>query len=156
MNKAQKTRLTPSLEDYLEAILAQVHESNFARVRDIAKRLQVGKPAVTAALKSLANKNLVNYDPYQLITLTSHGQQLAEAITRRHKILSRFFYHILGLEKSIAETNACRIEHGVDDVVLQRLHYLMDYLEQDSNTEDNNWLESFSRFCSERTPTSDM
>lgn len=105
----------------MEAIWALQCEGGVARVRDIAARLDVGKSAVTAALKSLAKRELVNYDPYQFITLTDRGRKLAKEVARRHQVLRRFMTEILGLETEVAEANACRMEHVVDNVVLQRL-----------------------------------
>ncbi len=116
-----KRKLTSSKEDCLEAIWALQSEDGVARVRDIAARLDVGKSAVTAALKSLAERDLVNYDPYQFITLTDRGRKLAKEVARRHQVLRRFMTEILGLEAEVAEANACRMEHVVDNVVLQRL-----------------------------------
>jgi len=113
--------LTSSLEDYLEAVLLLVRRDRVARVRDIAKALGVGMPSVTTALKALAQRGLVNYDPYQVITLTEQGQLAAEAISRRHTVLRRFLVEVLGLDEATAEANACRMEHAVDEQVLDRL-----------------------------------
>ena len=78
--------LSRSLEDYLETILLLVRRKRVARVRDIAKRLNVGMPAVTAALKALSKRKLVNYDPYQVVTLTDRQQRRGQCLpngTRR-------------------------------------------------------------------------
>ena len=93
-----KDRLSPSLEDYLEAILHLVRRDRVARVRDIAKRLGIGMPSVTVALKALSQRKLVNYDPYQVITLTDHGREVAEEISRWHLVLRRFLTEVLGLD----------------------------------------------------------
>ena len=61
--------LSASLEDYLEAILHLVTEKQVARSRDIAKRLRVNRSSVTGALQALAKKGLVNYEPYEAVTL---------------------------------------------------------------------------------------
>ena len=116
-----KHELTSSKEDCLEAIWALERQDGVARVRDIAARLDVGKSAVTAALKSLAKRDLVNYDPYQFITLTDRGRELAKKVDRCHQVLRRFLTEVLGLKADVAEANACRMEHVVDNVVLERL-----------------------------------
>jgi Mn-dependent DtxR family transcriptional regulator len=43
----KKHYLTPTMEDYLEAIYNLVREKRVVRVRDIAKRLGVKMPTVT-------------------------------------------------------------------------------------------------------------
>ena len=78
MVTAQSRRLTASLEDYLEAVLMLVRQKRVARVRDIAKRVGVGMPSVTTALKGLARRELVNHDPYEAVTLTDRGREVAE------------------------------------------------------------------------------
>ena len=124
MSDTTRVKLTRSQEDYLEAIYALTLESGAARVRDIAKRLDVGSSAVTAALKALAKRDLVNYDPYELVTLTGPGRAAASRVDSRHRTLRRFLIEVLGIQDERAEANACRIEHAVDDVVLDRLRQM--------------------------------
>lgn len=143
--KLRRRRLTSSQEDYLEAILALIRRQKVARVRDIAERLDVGKSAVTAALKALAKRKLVNYDPYQYITLTERGLLAAERIDDRHVALKRFFAEVLGLDGDDAESNACRVEHSVDDEVLRRLGALEAFL-QTQDAKRRPLVEAFGQF----------
>ena len=79
---ATTMKLSASLEDYLEAIFHLVAEEQVARARDIAKRLKVGQSSVTGALHALAEKGLVNYAPYEVITLTHKGEAAAREVVR--------------------------------------------------------------------------
>ena len=124
LKKKRKPRLSPTLEDYLEAIHAEIRANRVARVRDIARALKVGMPAVTAALKTLGRRELVNYEPYQFVTLTDRGRAAAEEVSRRHGLLREFLREVLALDEAEAETNACRMEHAVDAKVVQRLSRL--------------------------------
>ncbi len=119
--KTARRELSSSLEDYLEAVRDLVRVGRVARVRDIAARLRVGMPSVSVALKALGEKGLVNYDPYQVVTLTHRGEKVGGDIARRHAAIRAFLTGVLGVEPSLAESNACRIEHAIDDEVLQRL-----------------------------------
>jgi len=143
-------KLTSSQEDYLEVILALSRAQNVARVRDIAKRLGVGKSAVTAALKTLAKRDLVNYDPYQFITLTDLGQAAAQRIDDKHVTLRRFFQRVLGLRREPAEANACRMEHYADDIVLRRLRCLGEFM-QTADEDDRTPQEAFGEFLADWT-----
>jgi DtxR family Mn-dependent transcriptional regulator len=116
--------LSSSQEDYLEAVLDLVRTGRVARVRDIARRLNVGMPSVSVALRALRARGLVNYDPYQVITLTDRGQQLGEGVDRRHAALEDFLIRVLGVAPEAARSNACRMEHAIDDEVLKRLTHL--------------------------------
>ncbi|MBN2223401.1 MAG: metal-dependent transcriptional regulator [Deltaproteobacteria bacterium] len=116
-----KQRLSPSMEDYLEVIYGLVEQNRVARVRDIADILSVTMPSVTGALKKLSGKELVNYDPHEVITLTPEGEVLARKLVHAHRSIASFLTEILNVRPDIAEKNACRMEHAIDDVVLTRL-----------------------------------
>lgn len=139
------TGLSASLEDYLEAVLVLVRQTQVARVRDIARHLGVHMPSVTAALKALAKRQLVHYDPYQVVTLTDHGRELAEEISQRHNTLRRFFVEVLGLSSSSADANACRIEHAADADLLERLGHFARFIEQCPRTAGD-WAGRFGAF----------
>ncbi|MCK5113395.1 MAG: metal-dependent transcriptional regulator [Phycisphaerae bacterium] len=121
-------KLTSSLEDYLEAILDLTDKSGRARVRDIAERIGVGKPAVTAALKELTSRKLIAYAPYKPITLTKRGWTAGEVVRRRHKMLKDFMIEVLGLDESSADSNACRVEHAIDRDFRERLGMFAEYI----------------------------
>lgn len=108
-------------EDYLEAILALEAQSPRVRVRDLAERLSVHKSTVTAALKALAEKGLIEYEPYGQIVMTRMGRQAAERVSADHAVVKAFLTDILLVDEALAEANACRMEHVMDRVVLNRL-----------------------------------
>ena len=146
MSKTATGKLTASLEDYLEAILFIIGQDRVARVRDIARRVGVGMPSVTTALKALSKRKLVNYDPYQVVTLTDRGRKLARQISRRHSVLRRFLTDFLGLDGETAEANACRMEHAVDDELLERLTRFAEFAHTCPRAGDE-WIEQFHEFC---------
>ena len=121
--------LSASLEDYIEAISHIVDEKKVARGKEIAKRLKVSRASVTEALRSLSKKGLVNYEPYEVITLTEKGKVVAEDVIRRHEALKEFFVKVLAIDETIAEESACRIEHAAPPEVIERLIRLVKYLE---------------------------
>lgn len=122
-------RLSESLEDYLEAILAIEQEKQAARPKDIARRLSVSPPSVTAALQNLSARGLVNYAPYDLVTLTPTGRRLAADVRRRHDALRRFFVNLLRLDAREADDVACHMEHALPPHALERLVDFMDFIE---------------------------
>jgi DtxR family Mn-dependent transcriptional regulator len=142
----ESDRLSPSLEDYLEAVLILVRRGSVARVRDISAHLGVGKSSVTGAVKTLAKRGLVNYEPYQFITLTEHGRELAEDVAARHVLLREFFSEILGLDEEAAEANACRMEHAVDAELLEQLGKFSVFVRNCPRAGEN-WVRSFVEHC---------
>jgi DtxR family Mn-dependent transcriptional regulator len=121
--------LSASLEDYIEAIFHIVDEKKVARGKEIAKRLKVSRASVTEALRSLSKKGLVNYEPYEVITLTDKGKVVAEDVVRRHEALKAFFIKVLAIDDAIAEESACRIEHAAPPEVIDRLIRFVKFIE---------------------------
>ncbi|AEB08224.1 metal-dependent transcriptional regulator [Desulfobacca acetoxidans] len=138
--------LSESLEDYLEAIFHIVLEKQVARVKDIASRLKVHKSSVTAALRNLADRKLVNYAPYDVITLTPQGATLAKDVVRRHEALSDFFVKVLTIDKTLAEEAACRMEHAMPRVIVDRLILFSEFLEVCPRA-GKKWIRGFQHFC---------
>lgn len=142
----QTERLSRRLEDYLEAVGDLVQAKGSARVRDIAARTGVSMPTVTTSLRQLAKAGLVHYDPYELVTLTDRGQALSQGIRGRHDALADFLENVLGMDAVTAQENACRMEHVVDDAVLERLGLLVEFFNRHEAGEQE-WLARFGSFC---------
>ena len=122
-----RPQLSASLEDYLEAIYHIVERKQAARAKDIVERLGVHNSSVTQALRSLSEKGLVNYAPYDLVTLTDEGRVAAASVVERHQSLRSFLVDVLGLDAEQAEADACKLEHDVSQVVVERLGLFMAY-----------------------------
>jgi DtxR family Mn-dependent transcriptional regulator len=120
--------LTPSLEDYLEAILTLERKNRVARVKDIAELLRVQMPSVTGALKTLKKKGYINYEKNSFISLTSEGMGIANLITDRHEIITEFLSNVLLLPREVASGQACKIEHVINEETARRLKNCTDYL----------------------------
>lgn len=106
--------LSESLEDYLETILELQETKTVARSKDIAEKLDIKRGSVTGMLKKLAQKDLINYEPYGYVTLTPAGKKIAVEIEKRHIFLKDFFYNTLEVDEKTAEKTACQIEHAMD------------------------------------------
>lgn len=141
-----ENQLSESMENYLEAILALEKASKVARVKDIAERLNIRKGSVTGALKSLAEKGLIHYEPYSFITLTAEGRRRAEQVAYRHRVLKDFLLNILQVDPETAEATACRMEHAVDGKTLERLVCFIEYIHVCPRAGDQ-WLQSFADYC---------
>jgi DtxR family Mn-dependent transcriptional regulator len=125
---ARRQKLSASLEDYLEAIYHIVNEKRAAKAKDISQRLGVRSSSVTGALKSLSVKGLVNYAPYDLITLTPEGTRLAKDVVTRHEALKDFFITVLSVDNSDAEDTACKMEHVISPTILERLVEFVEFM----------------------------
>ena len=148
MSPSPRSKLSASLEDYIEVIYNLIAEKNCARSKDIAAHLGVSGASVTEALRSLASKGLINYAPYEAITLTPQGRQAAQDVVRRHDALKQFFIDVLGIENDLAEKGACRVEHAAPQPIIDQMVNFINYLES-CPEESRELVRNFSVFCRE-------
>lgn len=146
--------LTSAMEDYLEAIYHLERERRIARVRDIANRLGVKMSSVSSALKSLGSRGLIQYDPHQFITLTERGIKKAKEIVRKHEVLQRFLVKVLQVDETVAEDNACRIEHHLDPEVIEKLTRFVEFIEM-CPVDQTRWMDRISDTCDDCLPCLD-
>lgn len=143
-----KRKISASLEDYLEAIYKIIEEKQGVKAIEISRRLGVGRSSVTEALKNLADKKLVNYGRYDVISLTPAGEEAALKVISKHNILYDFFTQILGLSSEEAHENACSVEHVISEDALQKLVSFIEFNEQFYG-KNQNYLAEFKKFCGE-------
>jgi DtxR family Mn-dependent transcriptional regulator len=138
--------LSSNMEDYLEAIYRIIRVKHAARAKDISAQLGVNRSSVTGALHSLANKKLINYAPYDIVTLTAKGRKTAKNITKRHRVLRSFFVKVLGVDEKSADESACKMEHAVSEQILQRLEQFIEFIEVCPRA-GIHWIDQFGYFC---------
>ena len=124
-----KTDLSASLEDYIEAIYHIIGLKLVARSKEIAARLGVSRASVTEALRALSKKGLINYSPYEAITLTESGKTVAEDVIFRHEALKHFFIQVLSIDDATAEEGACRIEHTAPPEIIARMISFTEFMQ---------------------------
>ncbi len=122
--------ITSSLEDYLEAIYILELKNKVARITGIANHLNIKKSSVSKALKILAEKDLINYEPYQFVTLKSSGIILARRILNKHKTLKLFCESILHINEEDSDAIACKMEHFISCKNLQNFLHLIDFFKE--------------------------
>lgn len=122
--------LTPSLEDYLEAIYIISREKKVARVKEVAEFLDVKTSSVVGALKILKNKGFVEQERYGYIYLTAKGIKKAEEIYRKHNLLVEFLIDVLDLPKHIAEADACKMEHVLSKETFEKLAEFIEHFKK--------------------------
>lgn len=125
-----RKELTASQEDYLEAIYQISQKKLAARAKDISDYLKVRASSVTGALRTLGGFGLINYAPYDLITLTEEGKKVAEEIVHSHEALKNFLITVLGVERNEADDAACKMEHSVPKDIIERFVKYAEYVEK--------------------------
>ena len=123
-----KLGLGESAEDYLEAILMLKEKNGQVRSIDIADMLEVTKPSVSNAVKRLREKGYIEMDSSSYITLTDTGYKIARNVYERHQTITELFVS-LGVEREVAQEDACRIEHILSEQSYKALMTLKDKLD---------------------------
>ena len=141
-----ENNLTASQEDYLEAIYHISAKKMASRAKDISQRLNVRASSVTGALRTLGKLGLINYAPYDLITLTDEGRVVAEEIVRRHVALERFLVKVLGVDQKEADEAACKMEHSVPKEIVDRFVKYAEYVEKCPKGAIT-WNSGFGYYC---------
>lgn len=127
----ERNDVTHSAAHYLMAIKNLRAEFGYARVTDVAERLEVSRGAASMALGQLKRRGLVTEDPHRFLLLTEEGTQLAEQVERNFAILSRFFVEMLGISPDIAQADACKMEHLMSFETGRRMLTLMEFMLSD-------------------------
>lgn len=130
----------------MEAIFHISAEKQAARAKDIAQRLNVRASSVTNALRALSSMELINYTPYDLITLTASGLTVAQEIVDRHEALSNFLITVLGIDPAEADQAACKMEHSVPKPIINRLIKYADYVKHCPRG-GITWESKFGYYC---------
>lgn len=107
----QTTKLSQSLEDYLEMVhILCLENKGAAHVKDIASALSVKMPSVNKAMNELKRLGLIVQEPYTGISLSPAGKKAAAKILAKHFLLRSLLVK-LGVSVKTANEDACKMEH---------------------------------------------
>jgi DtxR family Mn-dependent transcriptional regulator len=120
---------TSTVEDYLKYILLeQLHAPEaLVSMGQIAAALQVAPGTVTAMVKTLADSDLVTYEPYSGVRLTDSGRKLAAHVLRRHRLIELFLVKVMGMDWTEVHSEAEEMEHAVSDRLIGRMDEMLGY-----------------------------
>ncbi len=138
MKRGRRRELTSHLEDYLVVVYEITRKQPAARVSHIARRMGVSLPSVTNAMKRLSALGMVNYEKYNLITLTEKGKKRAKSKVAIQERFRNFFECVMGLESTVADKLARVFSHFVNDELDQRFRKFYEIMIDfdDSKVED--------------------
>lgn len=125
----EKNELTHSAAHYLMAIDSLREELGYARVTDVAEKLEVSRGAASMFITQLKKRGWVKEDPNRFLLLTDRGGAVVNLVEHNFRIVSRFFTDFLKVEKDIAFADACKIEHLLSLETGKRLLGLMHFVE---------------------------
>ena len=109
-----------SAEDYLEAILKLRENHGMVRSIDIVRELGFSKPSISIAMKNLRENGYIQMDGDGYITLLPPGEEIAQRIYGRHKLLTQIFVQ-LGVSQETAAADACKVEHDLSEETFEKI-----------------------------------
>ena len=107
-------------ENYLETILVLKNKGIDVRSIDIVREMDLSKPSVSRAMGILKIGGFIQIDADGYITLTNEGNEVAERIYERHRVLTDWFIGI-GVTPKTAAEDACKLEHDISAEAFQKL-----------------------------------
>ena len=109
-----------SAEDYLEAILILRERQGMVRSIDVVHQLELTKPSVSVAMKRFRENGYIEMDADGYITLLPPGEEIAQRIYGRHKLLTQFLI-LLGVSEETAAADACKMEHDLSEETFEKI-----------------------------------
>jgi len=113
-------KIHESAEDYLEAILILRERQGAVRSIDVVHQLELTKPSVSVAMKRFRENGYIEMDGDGFITLLPPGEEIAQRIYHRHKLLTRFLV-LLGVDEEVAAADACKMEHDLSEESFEKM-----------------------------------
>ena len=113
-------KVNESAENYLETILILSQRLPVVRSIDIAAEMGFKKSSVSVAMKRFRENGYIEMDGDGFITLLPPGEEIAQRIYSRHKLLTRFLM-LLGVSEETASADACKMEHDLSDETFEKI-----------------------------------
>lgn len=124
--------LTHSAAHYLTAIHGLLMDHGYARVTDIAKRLNITRGSCSISLKALKKRGLVIEDENRFLQLSEEGERLAQLVEKNDQIIEGFLRDVLGVKPEQAEIDACKLEHLLSRDSSMRLAGFLQFVNSDA------------------------
>ena len=122
MSAVDHSRPSEAFEDYAKAIYALERRGDgTASTNALAERLGVTPGSVSAMLKRLAERGLVEHVPYKGVALTAEGQRVALEVLRHHRLLELYLAEHLGVPWDRVHQEAEALEHVLSEDLEARI-----------------------------------
>ena len=123
--------ITHSAAHHLMAIDDLLGRLGYARVSDIARRLNITRGSVSISLQPLKKAGLIIQDENRHLRLSATGQALVAGIKSKHQVVHRLFSEVLRVAPEQAEIDACKLEHLLSNETARKMLAFLRFLEAD-------------------------
>jgi DtxR family Mn-dependent transcriptional regulator len=113
--------VTVAEEEYLQ-ILYWLHEAGLPMTAaNVARAMQLSAPTVHEMIGRLERDGYITRAADKTIAFTPPGQENAETIVSRHRLIERFLTDVLGIPWHEVHEEAERLEHAMSPVLEERM-----------------------------------
>ena len=122
-----KPEVSIVVENYLQAIYKLKDVGERVNPTRLAEVMGLSAATVTGTLKRLNKQGMIRVEQDKEINFTEYGQELGEAVVRRHRLAERMLTELLGAEWYMAHAEAHRLEHAISPYVEAKLAEALGY-----------------------------
>lgn len=119
------------MEDYLKAIYQLMSDEPSVTTSQLAQQLDCTAASVTNMLQKLSDLKLVEYTPYQGVTLTAAGTKVALEVIRHHRLLELYLSEVLGYTWDKVHDEAEKLEHVISEEFEEKIDQALGHPTQD-------------------------
>lgn len=124
--------MTLSEENYLKAIFnLEEQTKKGVSTNAIAELMETKASSATDMVKRLADKDLLNYKPYQGTRLTARGKNHAVKVIRKHRLWETFLVENLDFSWDEVHEVAEQLEHIQSEKLIHQLDKFLGYPKTD-------------------------
>ncbi len=117
-----EARPSEAIQDYAKAIYSlERRVDGPVSTNHLAERLGVTPASVSAMLKKLAERGLVEHVPYKGVLLTGEGRRVALEVMRHHRLLETYLAEHLGVPWDRVHEEAEALEHVISEDLEARI-----------------------------------
>ncbi len=122
MAAVDDARPSEAIEDYAKAIYALARRGDgTVSTTALAERLGVTPASVSAMIRKLAERGMVEHLPYHGVRLTPDGERLALEVLRHHRLLELYLAEQLGVPWDRVHEEAEALEHVLSEDLESRI-----------------------------------
>jgi DtxR family Mn-dependent transcriptional regulator len=122
MAAVDQPRLSEAIENYAKAIYALARRGDgTVTTNALAERVGVSAGSVSSMVKKLAERGLVEHEPYRAVQLTAEGRRVALSVLRHHRLLELYLAEHLGVPWDRVHEEAEALEHVISEDLAARI-----------------------------------
>jgi DtxR family Mn-dependent transcriptional regulator len=113
--------VTVAEEEYLQTLFWLQEAGLPMTGANVARAMQLSPPTVHEMIGRLERDGYITRAGDKTISFTGSGQEHAEGIVRRHRLIERFLTDVLGIPWDEVHEEAERLEHAMSPVLEERM-----------------------------------